>query len=439
MTTTETTYRHGAKVQNGLQEMHLNSLLESVSAKMGLNLISWKKFELGAVETVSSSTIANSAQTTGSILGHIGFEMKGSFKGKGDCSKEEVVKVVLRSKMKGDAWKEAASQLGLSCSKEEGEAIRQAFVFVQNTHLRDMEFARGALDGAWFSAFMPEVYFVASKQDVEDERIFFFMENLECERFSHLNVLEGGIGTDTWTSNDIKTVLSGIAHFHAYYMGNTELIGGGLNNKLLEGLVCLSEAGPYMKVATHSNMEQLPEIWRKEESLNLLKYIAKPKEIINTLESFPKTVCHNDFNPRNVCLRRDPKPYQQRLCVYDWELANIHVPQHDLAEFLVFVLPETASVTDMNDSVEFYRQELLVWLKSLGRCQNIIDMIENKFNFDCVFIYEVIEFIALRFNLYFTTARGMGQMAPFLPRVAQNGLKYLHAMKNSKCLLRLTD
>ena len=370
-------------------------------------------------------------------MGHIGFELKGTVQITGDCCKETSVKVVLRSRKKGDDLIEAASQIGLRCSEEEGQTLGRAIL--KDMHLRDMEFARGALNGAWFSAFMPDVYFVASKQDVEEDRIFFFMEYLGYEGFSHVNVIEGENITDTWTPNDIKTALSDVAHFHAYYMGNKELIGEEPSNLLFDGLLWLSKGEPYMNIATRSNMEVLPEIWQPEETLNLMKYVSKLTQIIQMLKAYPKTVCHNDFSPRNVCLRRDPKSSQKQLCMYDWELAIIHVPQRDLAEFLIFVLPETSSAADINNFVEYYRLELLKQLKTLGRSQSIIDMVDDRNNFECVFIYEVIEFLALRLNAYFTVARGMGIMMPYLPRVARNGLRYLYAMRNSKCLLQLID
>ena len=55
------------------------------------------------------------------------------------------------------------------------------------------------------------------------------------------------------------------------------------------------------------------------------------------LDAAPQTLIHNDFNPRNVCLRSVEGGWQ--LCAYDWELAAIGTPMRDLAEFLCFVSP----------------------------------------------------------------------------------------------------
>ena len=80
------------------------------------------------------------------------------------------------------------------------------------------------------------------------------------------------------------------------------------------------------------------------------------------IDSFPQTLIHNDCNPRNICIRKttsiqgtggshdDPR----RMCIYDWELARIDVPQHDLAEFLAFVLQPDTSLHKRMEFIEYY-------------------------------------------------------------------------------------
>ena len=65
---------------------------------------------------------------------------------------------------------------------------------------------------------------------------------------------------------------------------------------------------------------------------------------------------HNDFNPRNVALR--PEPNSFRLCAYDWELATLGIPQHDLAELLCFVLPQESSRDEVLHYLEVHRRAL---------------------------------------------------------------------------------
>ena len=71
------------------------------------------------------------------------------------------------------------------------------------------------------------------------------------------------------------------------------------------------------------------------------------------IDEGPRTLIHNDFNPRNICLRNERG--ELRLLAYDWELATIGAPQHDLAELLCFVLTERASRHDVYAWIERHR------------------------------------------------------------------------------------
>jgi aminoglycoside phosphotransferase (APT) family kinase protein len=68
------------------------------------------------------------------------------------------------------------------------------------------------------------------------------------------------------------------------------------------------------------------------------------------LDAAPHTLIHNDFNPRNVCLRRADDEW--RLCAFDWELATIGAPVRDLAEFLCFVAPAGVPPARLSELVE---------------------------------------------------------------------------------------
>src|SRR5471030_868176 len=82
-------------------------------------------------------------------------------------------------------------------------------------------------------------------------------------------------------------------------------------------------------------VDTLPEWWRR-------------------LEAMPRTLIHNDFNPRNIGIRGSGAG--ARLCAYDWELATIHVPQHDVAELLAFVLPSAVDAREVEHYIELHRR-----------------------------------------------------------------------------------
>lgn len=114
------------------------------------------------------------------------------------------------------------------------------------------------------------------------------------------------------------------------------------------------------------------------------KAIDDVSHLWTILEQFPHTLIHNDCNPRNLCLRKpssstnmntvmgdmsqgpqghqssDEVPFkdQRCLCMYDWELCSVGVPQRDVAEFLSFTLSPDTAHSDRLDFIEFYRQHL---------------------------------------------------------------------------------
>jgi thioester reductase-like protein len=75
------------------------------------------------------------------------------------------------------------------------------------------------------------------------------------------------------------------------------------------------------------------------------------------METGPRTLIHNDFNPRNICLR--PAGPTLRLCAYDWELATVGAPQRDLAELLCFVLPDDVRAGEIDAVIEQHRGALM--------------------------------------------------------------------------------
>lgn len=74
------------------------------------------------------------------------------------------------------------------------------------------------------------------------------------------------------------------------------------------------------------------------------------------LLGLPRTLIHNDFNPRNLVLRRIAGV--PTLCAFDWELAMLGLPQQDLAEFLCFVAPDAMPAVEVDRHVEAHRRSL---------------------------------------------------------------------------------
>jgi aminoglycoside phosphotransferase (APT) family kinase protein len=73
------------------------------------------------------------------------------------------------------------------------------------------------------------------------------------------------------------------------------------------------------------------------------------------LTRLPRTLIHNDFNPRNVAMLTEREP---RLCAFDWELATIGLPQRDIAELLCWTIGATTSRKEIAGYIERSRLRL---------------------------------------------------------------------------------
>ncbi|MCP3885412.1 MAG: NAD-dependent epimerase/dehydratase family protein [Propionibacteriaceae bacterium] len=130
------------------------------------------------------------------------------------------------------------------------------------------------------------------------------------------------------------------------------------------------------------------------------------------------TLIHNDFNPRNLVLRE--RNEQPRLCVYDWELATVGAPQHDLAELLCFTWHNDMNESDLIQLLESYRAAL----SSVSGYK--IDPIEWREGFDLALNHLFIN----RFALY--TLMHRFRPLDYLPRVMANWIRLYAWTGNSR-------
>ena len=165
---------------------------------------------------------------------------------------------------------------------------------------------------------------------------------------------------EDWGRAEIGAAIDGLATLHAVWLGKEDelkrksWIGHVPTTRAVEEMTDLwtalaDHAGPDFSAWAD------PDIARIHERL-----VAGAGSWWQALEEGPRTLIHNDFNPRNLCLRcskngwggADAEPL--RLCAYDWELATLGAPQHDLAEFLCFVLTDQTTA-DAGRWIEHHR------------------------------------------------------------------------------------
>lgn len=156
-----------------------------------------------------------------------------------------------------------------------------------------------------------------------------------------------------WAAPDIAAAIDGLARLQSIWFGR--------DRELL--------VQPWIgHVHTSASMREMADLWAAlaQHAAPFFSSWADPDLTVihrrlvddlpnwwNAFDASPRSLIHNDFNPRNICLRGDGS----RLCAYDWELATIGAPQRDLAEFLCFVLPAT-DAKEVTRWVEHHRQLL---------------------------------------------------------------------------------
>jgi hypothetical protein len=162
--------------------------------------------------------------------------------------------------------------------------------------------------------------------------------------------------TGLWGPKEIETVLIDAAKFHSvWYKKERELLQKKWLGKIQTANTMAQMIPLWEALGVHA-FEEFPE-WIGADDVAVHQHIVKSiPNWWNKMENLPRTLIHNDFNPRNICLRKQAN--ELKLCAYDWELATLHVPQHDLAELLTFVMDSETSIEEVEYYVEFHRRAL---------------------------------------------------------------------------------
>ncbi len=159
-----------------------------------------------------------------------------------------------------------------------------------------------------------------------------------------------------WTPAHIKAAIKGIAEVHSIWYGREDELRE--QPWLLDAPDKQSREEKqrlWEMLGVHAR-EEFPE-WFSDTDLERYRDLVKAIPMLwESLDKMPKTLIHNDFNPRNIAFRKSTDGL--RLCAYDWELATLHLPQYDVAELLVFTLTDDFTKQDVEAFVEYHRLEL---------------------------------------------------------------------------------
>lgn len=169
-------------------------------------------------------------------------------------------------------------------------------------------------------------------------------------------VIDSASRSEAWGPKEIGAAIRGLAALQSVWFDRTEelrrqpWVGHVRTARTVVEMTDLWDA-----LAAHARPRFSAWIGPTFEDLQR-RLIERVPDWWPVLEAESRTLLHNDFNSRNICLRRCRG--RLRLCAYDWELAAIGAPQRDLAELLCFVLDPSAIGHEAWTWVDLHRRAL---------------------------------------------------------------------------------
>jgi thiamine kinase-like enzyme len=339
-----------------------------------------------AIDNSASILVTLTAMQSEQLIGHFGLCVH--FR---DANGEHRQNMVLKVKPHGRDISGMLTGLAQMSEPELGEVYAQYAerTGFYNTHLRELE-----VYAQLPQPLQPKIYGILALPEQQSYQIL--MEDL-----SGMELLNSVMAPSAWTDQHIRQALRTLAawHAHAYqqlHLLQTENYTDTSSEHYLKALQ------PLWEVLLQKGAERFPEQYPPALVSKLQGALRRLPELESNWANLPKTLIHNDANPRNSCFREDGT-----FCLYDWELACFEVPVYDAVEFLSFVLHEQNQGAFVA-YLDFYQAELAaLW----------------PFWKEEVAFKKSVEWAAVHFGLH---RLGMYMMAhavapyPFLPRVMHN-------------------
>ncbi|MEC8052655.1 MAG: phosphotransferase [Myxococcota bacterium] len=189
-------------------------------------------------------------------------------------------------------------------------------------------------------------------KNLDREAFVIVMEDL-----SSLELMNTADDVSGWTRAHIEAAIDGMAEIHASSLGREEemrMVPWFGEVMSTERMV---ELTPLWRALIDHAAEEFPDWFEVDDKQRVMSRVHQLGEWWPELEKMPRSMVHNDMNPRNIGFRRS-EDGELTLCAYDWELATVDVPQRDLAEFLSFMELEQYSDQELLEFIERHRVKL---------------------------------------------------------------------------------
>ena len=370
--------------------------MNAADSKEPVQVLRCEPFELdNSASILATLTSAGMAEKS---IGHFGVAVTYVQRGK-----EHTRRLVLKVKPHGNAIVEMLAGLAQACG-DPLAAVYPAYKKrsgFQHTHRQE-----GKVYGELSSPLFPRLFGLYEEE--EKEQFLILMECLE-----EVALLNSVMQPEDWTDAHIRAALEQIAAWHATYLVKPLPLTEGAKADA-PGKEYMQALTPLWEALLQNAAAGSPDLYPAERVAKMQSVIASIPDYWEALEAMPKTLIHNDLNPRNTCFKTNAG--KLLFCVYDWELSTAHVPQYDVVEFLSFVL-DADRYHLRPEYIEFYRKALAQHTEAYA----------GKALF-----YEALKGAAYDFGLH---RLGMYMMAhrigpyPFLPRVVESYFNMLEQLE----------
>ena len=192
------------------------------------------------------------------------------------------------------------------------------------------------------SKFIPKTYNTIINEAKREYVVV--MEKFKDKDFRVFNSFEDYI----WEKEDIKIVLRDIARIHSEYLNNYDSIKKSAYLNIIDGDF-YKDAKEYLLYTLNKTNREYPQYISQHHKL-ITNFITNIEKNLKVLDTYPKTLSHNDFNPRNLNITNN-----NELLLFDWELACIQSPQHDVAEFFIFLINNEFKKDEMDEFLIYYK------------------------------------------------------------------------------------
>lgn len=239
--------------------------------------------------------------------------------------------------------------LAEKCSPALLQAISDSTHLIEffNTHSREVAVMNQ--QDPRLTRYMPTIYGVIRD---DKTRTYALVE----EQLRDLVLMDSTNDIDLWQSCHIETAIAGIAEIHAVWLGQEGALLQRFPEICLQGKENTLAQRPLLYAFADFMAQNLAHYFTSSDRDYFLSWVESAEIWCSEIEQMPRTLVHNDFNPRNIAFRQ--LDGRLELCTWDWELATLHLPQRDLVELLVFTQQADISDETVRYYLELHRQQL---------------------------------------------------------------------------------